>query len=56
VSLERCPLGLVSTIQELLERKRLGSGLENREYDRRDPSAKVGTNIVEKRRSVGRSV
>jgi hypothetical protein len=32
VGLERGPLGLVSTIEELLERKSSGSGLENREY------------------------
>jgi hypothetical protein len=32
------PLSLVSTIEELLERKSSGSGLENREYVRRDPS------------------
>jgi hypothetical protein len=36
--LERNPLSLVSTIEQLLERKSSGSGLENREYDRRDPS------------------
>jgi hypothetical protein len=29
----------VSTIEELLERKSSGSGLENREYGRRDPSS-----------------
>jgi hypothetical protein len=28
--LERCPLSLVSTIEELLERKSSGSGLETR--------------------------
>jgi hypothetical protein len=38
VGLERGPLNLVSTTQELLGRKRSGSGLENREYGRRDPS------------------
>jgi hypothetical protein len=32
------PLSLVSTIEEPLERKRSCSGLENRDYDRRDPS------------------
>jgi hypothetical protein len=32
------PLTLVSTIEELLERKSSGSGLESREYGRRDPS------------------
>jgi hypothetical protein len=31
MSLERGPLSLVSTIEELLERKNSGSGLENRE-------------------------
>jgi hypothetical protein len=34
----RGPFSLVSTIEELLVRKRSGSGLENREYGRRDPS------------------
>jgi hypothetical protein len=38
VGLERGPLNLVSTIEELLERKSSGSGLEKREYGRRDPS------------------
>jgi hypothetical protein len=38
VSLERGPLSLVSTIKELLVRKSSGSGLEIREYSRRDPS------------------
>jgi hypothetical protein len=38
VGLERNPLSLVSTIAELLERKSSGSGLESREYGRRDPS------------------
>jgi hypothetical protein len=38
VGLERGPLRLVSTIQELLERKSSGSGLENPDYSRRDPS------------------
>jgi hypothetical protein len=38
VSLDRGPLSLVSTIEELLGRKNRGSGLENREYGRRDPS------------------
>jgi hypothetical protein len=28
----------LSTIEELLERKNSGSGLENRDYSRRDPS------------------
>jgi hypothetical protein len=38
VGMERGPLSLVSTTEELLERKSSGSGLENREYGRRDPS------------------
>jgi hypothetical protein len=36
VVLERGPLGLVSTVEELLKRKSSGSGLENRDYGRRD--------------------
>jgi hypothetical protein len=35
VVLERGPLGLVSTTEELLGRDSSGSGLENREYGRR---------------------
>jgi hypothetical protein len=35
VGLERGPLSLVSTIEELLERKSSGFGLENREYGHR---------------------
>jgi hypothetical protein len=38
VGLEQSPLNLVSTIEELLGRKSSGSGLESREYGRRDPS------------------
>jgi hypothetical protein len=34
----RVPLSLVSTIEELLEIKSSGSGLESREYGRRNPS------------------
>jgi hypothetical protein len=37
VGLERGPLSLVSTTEELLGRKSRGFGLENREYGRRDP-------------------
>jgi hypothetical protein len=63
VGLERGPLSLVSTIEELLGRKNSGSCLERRQYGRRDPSrwlrntpisANVSTNFVEKRRSLGR--
>jgi hypothetical protein len=63
MSLERGPLSLVSRTEELLERKSSGSGLENREYGRRDPSSwpggtplssKFGTNFADKRRSLGR--
>jgi hypothetical protein len=38
VGLERGPLSLVSTTEELLDRKSSGSCPENREYERRDPS------------------
>jgi hypothetical protein len=38
VYLERGPLSLVSTIEALLGRKSSRSGLENREYGRRDSS------------------
>jgi hypothetical protein len=38
VGLERSPLSLVSTTEELLERKSSSSDLENREYGDRDPS------------------
>jgi hypothetical protein len=37
VGLERGPPSLMSIIEELLERNSRGSGLEIREYDRRDP-------------------
>jgi hypothetical protein len=37
VSLERCPLSLVSTTEELLGRKRSGFGLESLEYGRGYP-------------------
>jgi hypothetical protein len=36
MGLEHCQLSLVSTIEELLERKSRGCGLENRDYGRRD--------------------
>jgi hypothetical protein len=37
MGLERGPLSLVSTIEELLGRKISGSDLENRDYGRWDP-------------------
>jgi hypothetical protein len=39
MGLERGPLSLVSTTEELLERKSNDSGLENLEYGFRDPLA-----------------
>jgi hypothetical protein len=38
VGLERGPLSLMSTVEELLGRKSSGSGLESQEYGRKDPS------------------
>jgi hypothetical protein len=38
VGLKRGSLSLVSTTEQLLERKRSGSGLEDRDYGRRDAS------------------
>jgi hypothetical protein len=63
VGLERGPLRLVSTTEELLGRNSSGSGLESREYGSRGSSCwphgtvypqKVGTNFADKRRSLGR--
>jgi hypothetical protein len=39
MGLKQGPLSLVSTIEELLGRKSSGSGLETREYGRRNPSS-----------------
>jgi hypothetical protein len=39
VGLEGAPLSLVSAIEELLDRKSSGSGLENRDYGRRESAA-----------------
>jgi hypothetical protein len=41
VGLERGPLSLVNTTEDLLGRKSSGPGLENQEYGRRDPSRYV---------------
>jgi hypothetical protein len=38
MGLERGPISLMSTTEELLGRKCCGSGLESREYGLRDPS------------------
>jgi hypothetical protein len=38
MGLERDPLSLVNTTEELLGRKSSGFGLESREHDRKDPS------------------
>jgi hypothetical protein len=63
VGLERGPLSLVSTTEELRGSNSSGFGLESREYGRRDSSRwprgtlypqKVGTNFANKRRSLGR--
>jgi hypothetical protein len=63
VGLERGPVSLVSTTEELLERKSSGSGLETEITAVGDPSRwlrdtplfeKVGTNLADKRRSLGR--
>jgi hypothetical protein len=62
VVLERGPLSLVSTTEELFGRHSNGSGLESRAYGRRDPSRwprdslypqKVGTTPTSSGRSVG---
>jgi hypothetical protein len=63
VGVERGPLSLVSTTEELLDSKSSSSCLENREYGHRDPSRrphgtlypqKVGNHFADNRRSLGR--
>jgi hypothetical protein len=62
VDLERGPLSLAGTIEELLERNSIGSGLENRDYSHRGStvltmltplSTEGGTNFSDKRRPLG---
>jgi hypothetical protein len=62
VGLERGPLSLASTIEEVLGRESSGSGLEIRDYGNRGIrhadyvtpiSTKVDTNFADKRRSFG---
>jgi hypothetical protein len=63
LGLERGPLSLVSTTEDLLGRNSSGSGLESLEYGRKDSSRrprgtlnpqKVGINFADKRRALGR--
>jgi hypothetical protein len=55
VGLERGPLSLVSTTEELLGRNSSGAGLENREYGRGDPLLRPrDTHFADKRWSLGR--
>jgi hypothetical protein len=63
VGLERGPLSLVNAIEEQLERRSSGSGLDRREYGRRDPLRlprntlylkQVATNFADKLWSLGR--
>jgi hypothetical protein len=64
VGLERSPLSLVSAIEELLERKRSGSGLEIREYGRmgsaalttQHPSIRKSWHYVRRQAAVARSL
>jgi hypothetical protein len=46
VGLERGPLSLVSTIEELLGRKSSGSGLENRDYGLRGSAELIKEALV----------
>jgi hypothetical protein len=62
MDLELGPFSLVSTIEELLERKSRGSGVESREYGRRDTSRWPRGNVYPQKLAVtsptscGRSV
>jgi hypothetical protein len=50
MGLERGPVSLLSTTEELFERQPIGSGLENRRADHETPlyQQKVGTNFADK--------
>jgi hypothetical protein len=63
VGLQRGPLSLMSTVEDLLERKISGCGLKTKNTVEGDPprwlrdtslSTKFGTNFVDKRRPLGR--
>jgi hypothetical protein len=64
VGLERGPLSLVSTIEEILRRKSSGSGLENRNYSRkgstaltlRHPSIRKRCHLLRRQAAVARPV
>jgi hypothetical protein len=53
MSLERDPLSLVNTIEELLGRKSSGSGLESREYGRRHASLRPRGTIYPQKLTLG---
>jgi hypothetical protein len=56
VGLEQGPLSLVSTVEELLGRKSSGSGLENRNYGRKETSALTTRNPSIRQAAIARSV
>jgi hypothetical protein len=56
VGLGRGPLSLVSSIEELLGGNSSGSGLESRDYDRRDPLRYLQKLVLTSPISDGRSV
>jgi hypothetical protein len=49
VGMERGPLSLVTTVEELLERNSSGIGLEHREYGSRDPSRRPRDTLYSKK-------
>jgi hypothetical protein len=56
VGLERCPLSLVNTIEEVLERKKIAAPVQKTQNTalRIRHADHVGTNLADKRRSLGR--